>query len=300
MAVYKKTYRPYEGELTTKWKRLMVIPRYAFEDLNRSRFLTIFFLASFIYPLVCALIIYVRHNASALALLGAQGADRFISINVTFFMSLLGWQSMLALFLTSFIGPGQISPDLANNALSLYLARPFSRAEYVIGKMSILLILLSLMTWIPGLLLFGLQGYLEGGSWMRDNWRLASGMFFGAWIWILVLSLLALALSAWVKWKPAAGALMFGVFFVAGGFAAAINEVQRTNWGHLFNISYLIGSVWVNLFEGANKTTNGALFFRVPRGAELPIWCSWAGLFALCGICWYMLRRKIRGIEVVR
>jgi hypothetical protein len=56
---------------------------------------------------------------------GAEGANRLISINVTFFMSLLGWQSMLALFLASFIGPGQVSPDLANNALSLYLARPF-------------------------------------------------------------------------------------------------------------------------------------------------------------------------------
>jgi hypothetical protein len=40
---------------------------------------------------------------------------------------------MLALFLAAFIGPGLISPDLHNNALSLYLARPFSRAEYVLG-----------------------------------------------------------------------------------------------------------------------------------------------------------------------
>ena len=130
---------------------------------------------------------------------------------------------------------------------------------------------------------------------MTDNWRFASGLFFGSWIWILILSLLALALSAWVKWKPAAGALMFGVFFVAGGFGATINGVQRTNWGHMFNISYLIGSVWVDLFEGAKKTTNGALFFRAPRGEELPIWCSLGGLFALCGICLYMLAKKIRG-----
>ena len=198
MAVYKKTYRPYDGALTASWRRLMVIPRYAFEDLHRSRFLTIFFITSFIYPLVCALLIYVRHNASVLALLGAQGGERVISINVVFFMSLLGWQSMLALFLASFIGPGQVSPDLANNALALYLARPFSRTEYVIGKMSVLLILLSLMTWVPGLLLFLLQGYLEGWPWMYDNVRFAVGIFFGAWIWILILSLLALALSAWV------------------------------------------------------------------------------------------------------
>jgi ABC-2 type transport system permease protein len=300
MAVYKKTYRPYDGALTPSLARFLVIPRYAFEDMQKSRFLTIFFFASFIYPLICALIIYVQHNASALGLLGVQGARNLISINVVFFMSMLGWQSMLALFMASFVGPGQVSPDLANNALSLYLARPFSRFEYVLGKMWILMVLMSFMTWVPGLLLFLLQGYLEGWQWMSDHVRLASGIFFGAWVWILLLSLMALALSAWVKWKPAAGALMFGVFFVAAGFGVAINGVQRTKWGHLFNISHLIGSVWVQLFEGANKTTNGAVFFRVPEGEELPLWCCWTALACFCAICLYMLRRKIRGAEVIR
>src|ERR1017187_9720056 len=135
MAVYKKTYRPFEGGLTSRWTRFLVIPRYAFEDLHRSRFLTLFYIATFIYPLICALIIYVQHNVSALGLVGVEGANRLIAINVTFFMSVFGWQSMLALFLAAFIGPGQVSPDLANNALSLYLARPFSRVEYVLGKL---------------------------------------------------------------------------------------------------------------------------------------------------------------------
>jgi hypothetical protein len=166
--------------------------------------------------------------------------------------------------------------------------------------MSVLAVLMSLMTWVPGLLCFALQGYLEGWQWMRDNARLAFGTFFGAWIWILILALLALALSAWVKWKPAAGGLMFGVFFVAAAFGAVINGVQRTRWGHLFNISHLIGWVWVQLFEGSNKTTNGAVFFRVPAGEELPLWCCWIALGVLCLICLYMLARKIRGAEVVR
>jgi ABC-2 type transport system permease protein len=300
MAVYKKTYRPYEGGLTSSLTRFLVIPRFAFEEMRKSRFLTIFFFASFVYPLICALIIYVQHNASALGLLGVQGARGLISINVVFFMSLLGWQSMLALFMAAFVGPGQVSPDLSNNALSLYLARPFSRFEYVLGKMWILMVLMSFMTWVPGLLLFLLEGYLEGWQWMSDHIRLASGMFFGAWVWILLLSLMALALSAWVKWKPAAGALMFGVFFVAAGFGVAVNGVERTKWGHLLNISHLIGSVWVQLFEGADHTSNGAVFFRVPEGEELPLWCCWAALASFCLICLYMLRRKIRGAEVIR
>ena len=300
MAVYKKTYRPYDGEATSAASRLTVIPRYALDDLHRSKFLTTFFICSFIYPLICALIIYVQHNTSALKLLNVQNAQGLISINVTFFQSLLGWQSMLALFLAAFIGPGLVSPDLANNALSLYLARPFSRVEYVAGKMSVLVILMSLMTWVPGLLLFVLQGYLEGWQWMVDNQRLARGMFFGAWIWILILALLALALSAWVKWKPAAGALMFGVFFVAAGFGATINAVQSTKWGHLLQVGTVVGQVWMWLFEGDNPTTSGAVFFRVTQGEELPLWCCWAAIAALAGICLYMLQRKIRGAEVVR
>lgn len=308
MAVYKKTYRPYEGSLTPSGARLFILTRYAMEDLRRSKFLNIFYALSFAYPLISALLIYLAHNASALQLLNVGGGgnaprlSNLISVNVVFFYSLLGWQSMLALFLAAFTGPGLISPDLANNALALYLARPFSRVEYVLGKMSVLLILMSLMTWIPGLLLFGLQGYLEGGGWAADNIRLAWGMFFSSWLWIIVLSFLALALSAWVKWKPAAGALVLSVYFVGAAFGAVVNNIQRTHWGSLFDIGYIVGSVWVRLMEGATRTTDssGAIFFRSPQDATLPIgWC-WFAIFVLAGACVYMLARKIRGTEVVQ
>ena len=194
-------------------------------------------------------------------------------------MSLLGWQSMLALFLASFIGPGQVSPDLANNALSLYLARPFSRVEYVLGKM-----IRAGDSAVADDLGAGpaavrpRKATWKAGSWMADHARIASGLFFGAWIWILMLALLALALSAWVKWKPAAGAPdVRRLFRGRRRSAPPINGVQRTNWGNLFNISYLVGSVWVQLFEGADPTTNGAVFFRVPQGEELPLWCVLGG-----------------------
>ena len=93
---------------------------------------------------------------------------------------------------------------------------------------------------------------------------------------------------------------MFGVFFVTSAFGAVINAVERTNWGYLANISYLVGSIWSQLFEGSNKTTNGAIFFRSPIGSEVPLWCCWFGVGVICLICLYMLARKIRGAEVVR
>ena len=299
MAVYKQTYRGYDGPLTPAWSRFYILPRYAFEQMRRSRFWTIFFLVTLIYPLICALIIYGEHSLSILKMFNATRGD-LIPIESGFFLNFLGWQSMMAFFLAAFIGPGQISPDLANNALPLYLARPFSRAEYVLGKMSVLMILMSLMTWIPGLLLFLLQGYEEGPGWIGHNLGIAGAMFLAAWVWIIPLSLLALSLSAWVKWKPMAGALLFGVFFVAGGFSAVINAILRTRWGSLLNISYLIGSVWASLFDSPVHHSGGAVFFHASHDDAIPITFCWLALAGICAFCLYLLDRKIRGAEVVR
>lgn len=299
MAVYKKTYSGYDGPLTPAWSRFLVLTRYSTDDLRRSRFLTLLFFAAFLYPLVCALIVYARHNLTVLEVLQLNPA-KLIPIDARFFLTFLGVQGMLAFFLTAFAGPGLVSPDLAGNALPLYLSRPFSRTEYVLGKLGVLAALLSLITWVPGLLLFAFQGSLEGGGWSGSNARIAWALLAGSWVWIMVLSLLALAVSAWVKWKPAAGALLFGVFFVAAGFGAIVNTVLRTNWGHLLNVSHLVGSVWVTLFETPMQRGAGAVFFRVARGEEIPLWASWASLAVLCLFCLWLLGRKIRGVEVIR
>jgi ABC-2 type transport system permease protein len=299
MAVYKKTYSTYAGPVTPQWSRFLVITRFAFDDLRRSRFLTMFFLGSFLWPLMSTFVIYLQHNLQSLKALGIEPPS-FLSINARFFLFYLGLQSMLAFFLNAFAGPGLVSPDLAHNALPLYLSRPFSRAEYVLGKVTVLVGLYSVMTWVPGLLLYGLQSYFAGADWAAQNLRIAGALLAGSWIWILLLALMSLAVSAWVKWKPVAGALLFCLFFIGLGFSAAINNLLRTKWGNLINLSHLIGSVWVALFEEPLKRGSGAVFFRVARGEEIPLWCCWAALLGFCGFCLWLLNRKIRAVEVVR
>jgi ABC-2 type transport system permease protein len=296
VAVYKKTYQRYDGALSPEWSRFLVIPRFAFEEMRQSRVLTIFYIVSLLVPLGYAVFIYGYHNLSALKLMQVDPA-KLLPIDARFFLSYMGLQSMLSFLLTAFIGPGLVSPDLANNALPLYLSRPFTRTQYVIGKLSVLLILLSLMTWIPGLFLFGLQAYMGPPEWLAANWRVARALLVGCWVWILLLSLLALAISAWVKWKPVAGALMFGVFFVAAGFGAAINGVLRTHWGNLINIAAVIGTVWESLFSSGG---DGAVFFRIGRQGVIPVSAAWMSLAAMCLLCLFILGRKIKGTEVVK
>src|SRR5215813_6538581 len=203
MAVYEHTYKPYAGPLTTEWSRFLVIPRHAYRDVYRSKLFAAFFALCFVSPLVMAILVYLHHNLTAMAIFQINLRD-LAPINATFFRIFLGIQTSLAFLLTVLIGPPLISRDLANNALPLYLCRPFSRAEYVFGKMSVLVILISAITWVPGELLFLFQSYLEGAGWLANNLWIAGAIFIGSLTWILLLALLSVAISAWVKWRLAA------------------------------------------------------------------------------------------------
>src|SRR5215210_8029703 len=187
MAVYEHSYRQYEGRLTPEWSRFLIIPRHAYRDVFRSKLFVAFFAACFIYPLLAAIVVYLHHNVNAIALLKINVRE-LVPINASFFHYMVTFQGSLAFFMTVLVGPPLISRDMANNALPLYLCRPFSRGEYVAGKMSVLLILLSLITWVPALLIFFFQAYLEGPVWLGSNIWIAGSIFLGSAVWIVLLA----------------------------------------------------------------------------------------------------------------
>jgi ABC-type transport system involved in multi-copper enzyme maturation permease subunit len=305
MAVLERTYKRYEGRLTPEWSRFLIIPRHAYVDVFRSKLFTAFFALSFLYPLLCSILIYLHHNANILGIKGLN-VQQLLPIDASFFKFYVAFQGITGFFLVMLVGPQQVARDLTNNGLPLYLCRPFSRSEYVIGKMSIVIILLSAITWAPGLLLFLFQGYLEGWSWFAENIWMASAIFLGSLVWILVLALLSQTISAWVKWRVAARAALLGVFFIPTAFAEIINEVFQTRWGHIIDLRALIANVWSGLFGLFVRSTsdiqqyrqNG--IFREVVMSEPPLWASWFALFLICALCLWLLSRKVKAYEVVK
>ncbi len=287
MAVYERAYRGYSGPVTAEHRRFLILPRYGFSDVFRSRLFAAFFALCFLWPCCCAFLIYLHHNVSALALLEIARTN-LLAIDANFFLWFLRIQGTMLGFLVAFVvGPGLISPDMRNNALPLYLSRPFSRKEYVAGKMAVLVTLLSAITWVPGALLFFLQSYLDGSDWLRSHLRILGGIVLGSWIWILVLSLLALAVSATVKWKLLASAALLAIFFVASAAGAAVNVTFRTSLGGLLDLSAMVQTVWAGLFG-------------VPPPVDVPLAGSVLSLLLVCLLCLLLLARRIRAYEIVR
>jgi len=306
MSVYEHTYRPYAGELTPVWSRFLIIPRQAYRSVFQSKLFVAVFALGFVYPLVTAILIYLQHNVNALGLLRLDIRE-LVPVNASFFETFIRVQGMYAFFLNLLVGPPLVARDLTNNALPLYLCRPFTRAEYVFGKLSVLLILLSVVTWVPALTLFLFKAYLEGAGWFAANLWIGGAIFVGSGVWILVIALLSLAISAWVKWRVVASAALLGIFFIPTAFGGVINTLFLTRWGSLLMLPKLIGAVWAGLFGTFAS-------FRRARDVEIrlkgewqmvellepPLWTSWAVLAFICMVCLLVLFRKVRAYEVVR
>ena len=83
------------------------------------------------------------------------------------------------------------------NALQLYLSKPLTGAEYVAGKLAILLVLLLLVTWVPAMLLLVLQVLFAGNlEFLRANLFLLPAMTVFSFLYALLASFTMLALSS--------------------------------------------------------------------------------------------------------
>ncbi len=263
----------------------MVLPRNAWRRLYEQRLVILLTMAAYVWPLLCAAFIYLTNNATLL-----QGLDpgfrQFIQVDPSFFAVFMYVQASFAVFLAALAGPGLIAPDLANNALPLYLSRPLTRCQYALARLTVLVGMLSIVTWVPGLILFFLQVGLAGGWWFTANWTLGAGMVAGFLLWLLVLSLVAMASSAYVKWRVVAGAVSLAFFFVLSGVGEMIDNVFRVNWGHLIDPVWSINQVWCSL-----------LGVRPPEGPGAA--ASASTLVVLTLILIAVIERKLRPVEIV-
>jgi ABC-2 type transport system permease protein len=285
MAVYRRGYQRYQGPRTPHHARVLAFPHLAWKKLMEQRLVVIILILSLFWPLACATFVYLSNHLDLLQGLNRGFVD-FIQVNGRFFYVFLYVQAVTAIVLAALSGPGLIAPDLANNALPLYLSRPLSRFDYLLARLLVLVGLLSLVTWMPGLLLFAMQSGMAGWSWLRANWWLGTAVLAGSWIWIFLVSLVALACSAYIRWRIVAGALILAFFFVLAGAAEIAHQILRVEWTALMNPASAMSRVMHAMLGLEMAEGPGAL-------------ASAASLVAIAALLGWVLERKLRPVEVI-
>src|SRR5437764_13987349 len=100
MAVYKRAYRGYSGTYTPQWSRFLILTRYAYRGLFRSRILTGMFIVCLFPFLFCVAALYLNHNTSILSTLRIRSLGQSIfEVDHRFFMGYLSAEFGLAFLL---------------------------------------------------------------------------------------------------------------------------------------------------------------------------------------------------------
>lgn len=293
MAVYKRRYNSYTGSLTPEWSRFFVLTRYAFADLFKSRFFVLLLILSIVPCLFFAGYIFIANNKTVQLLMQLRSPDLF-AVETQYFIIIMMVQTQAAFLLNCWVGPVLISGDLTNGALPLFLSRPFSRADYVLGKLAVLGLLLSAVTWIPCLLLFSLQSGLASNGWIWSHLWMVVPIVLCSAIWILMLSLISLAVSAWVKLRIVATGVIFISFFIPAGLGEMFNAIMGTYWGNLLNFSYMFRLILAREFREQSGLLGSVDWIKVPLPA------AWGVMIFVCLFSLVILNARLRARETVR
>jgi hypothetical protein len=101
------------------------------------------------------------------------------------------------------------------------------------------------------------------------DWR--SDHLLVSWAQIILYALLAMAFSAWLRWRTAASAALFAIFIIPTPIGFAIEEIFRTRKGHLLNPGMALDQLTRELFRT-----------MMPDESLSVVWRGVAGLARLC------------------
>ena len=124
-------------------------------------------------------------------------AGRILPVDGRMFGEFLNQQVGLTLLLSVFGGAGLIASDLQSGAILVYLSRPLTRRDYVLGKLGVLLALNLGVTLVPALALYGIGTAVAPQEYLRwDRAWIGPAIVIDALLIASVVSFVALAVSS--------------------------------------------------------------------------------------------------------
>lgn len=287
MPIHTQDYRHWEGTLShrpyTAW---WVIAKAELRLLAQRKIVRLIVsVPPVIYILVHALLIYLASDQ--VPEIGFPAA-----IDKTFFQGFLFRvvpvpSTFLIALIAVFGGAGLIATDLRHNTLSLYLSKPISWVDYLIGKFAVLGILIGCFTLVPGLLLFLEQALLSDTDFLKENYWIPFAIIAYSAVIIVSVSLLMLLFSSLTS-NPRYAIIGFcAVWFVSPVIGEVLREILRTSRIGLVSIWAPYEMIGASLFAGSH---NYAVHW------------VWALLIqvALIALCLFVLRHRIRAVEIVK
>jgi len=276
MPIHDQGYRRYAGARLLRARSWSVIARAGIiARLRERRFLALL--------LVAWLLFVVRAVQIYFGTMFARAA--FFAPSEETFHGFLTQQRLFVFFITIYAGAGLIASDRQANALQLYLSKPITRHDYILGKLATLAAFLIAVTWVPAMMLLMLQVLFSGSlEFVSTHPRLVPAITITSALQVALASMMMLALSSLSRSRRFA-AMLYALVTI---FAGTIERVLQTATG---------AAGWVLLSpQNTLLVITDALFGIEP---EIPVTVALIAIVTLMAVCVAVLERRVRAVDVV-
>ena len=301
-------YRPWKGELNPPVYASVAMARSSLRLLFRRKvFWALYALALmifFFFFYAQYLVVWIQQQAASQTVnVGAvpvrlSELTKFLDkLNLNgsphTFGNFIWFEGHIVMIVLAFAGAVLVGNDFHHGSLPFYLSKPIGRKHYVLGKLLGIGAFINLMTTIPALALFFQAGLLyEWKSYYIDNFPVLLGILAYGLLLTVVLSLLLVATSVWVRRTVPLIMIWSGLFILGRTVANFLVEVQTFSplWRlvDLWNDLYLIGLWFLQADFGSNNL-----------GSNPEPWQAALVVTGLCLACLIYLRKRIQAVEIV-
>jgi ABC-2 type transport system permease protein len=276
--IHDQGYRRYGGRRDPYGRRWWVIGRTGLFNRIRERRVIAVLLVAWLPFLVRGIQIYASANFQQVA---------FLAPTPEMFREFLNQQEVFIFIVSIVIGSGLIADDKRANALQIYLSKPLTRLEYIVGKLTTLAAVLTFVTWLPAMLLLVLQMLFAGSTkFLADHLFLIPAITLFAGVQVFVSSFAMLALSSLSKSRRFVAMMYAGILF----FTAAMYQALRQITG---------STAWAAISPRDTMNVIADGIFRIQGPRALPFPAAVIAIVVLIAASVWILERRVRGVEVV-
>lgn len=279
MPIHDQGYRRYGGRREAHGRTWWVITRAGIIERLRERKFLGLLLVAWLPFLVRTVQLYIAANY--------QQTAQFLGPTPGLFREFLQQQDIFVFFITMYVGAGLIANDRRANALQIYLSKPLTRVDYVVGKLATLLIFLIAVTWVPGILLLLMQMMFAGNlTFLKANLFLFPAITAYAAVAVTMAAFSMLALSSLSKSRRFVAVMYAGLIFFTAAMYQALRGITSSR-------------AWAVISPGDVLNVFADVIFRNQNTPPIPFPVALLVVALLLGGSVLVLERRVRGVEVV-
>ena len=277
MPIHDQGYQRYAGRRAPQGRAWWVIARTQFLAALKYRPFVILLVFSWVPFVARGVQIYLSSSIQQMSMLAASPQT---------FRDFLDQQGLFVFLVTIALG-GAIADDRRANALQLYLSKPLTRTEYIIGRLVPVLGCLLGITFIPAILLLLLQVAFSGSTaFLQQNLFVLPAITLVSLTQALLSSCAILALSSLSRSRRFVSIMYAGIIF----FTAAMYQVLRAVTG---------SRAWAAISPGDMMDVVADGVFRIRATPPVPVPVAVLVIAMLIAASFWVLGRRVRAVEVV-